>query len=363
MAIYFHTGVLGAGKSYGATYMIARDYCIKKDGHYVLKDGILLISNIRGLKLSHINLDDLIEQIPGDDFRSKIISFFDFDFQEFFLKDQYKDFQVLYFIDEAADYFSPEFLTGRDVECVKKFFRRCRHLGCDIFIIAQDKSQVHSSIVRLSEYECRAMPRVLSFGPFHYQYRVGRAKIKSRFFPKKKDIFSLYTSQDKKETSKISNPFIPVFLILGLLFCFLLWKASNLYGPKEKKSEVSAVSESLPAGSAVPAPVSSASVPKVDKKSDSEKKKIETVEKRIRLAEYWVGDVVYLFDRETSDFYRFDQFPKKVEVFLDPVSSKHRFYAMYDIPVEKDYGQPRTDDSFTNKYIGGVINDGQGDPI
>ena len=115
-------GVIGSGKTYYAVDMIARNYCIWDESSlsYRLKDGIVLYTNIDGIKIGN-DLDMLIDTVDGG-----ISGPFNVDY----LRKLTLDSRHVFVIDECQEYFHRKFYDM----AVFRVFRWSRHLGLDIIL-------------------------------------------------------------------------------------------------------------------------------------------------------------------------------------------------------------------------------------
>lgn len=252
MSITFVTGQPGGGKTYLAVDMILRKYYKwdKDEGLFQKKQDLTIISNIDGLMLDHLELDDeidrclrlqteknylgntLVNETMKEDFfyslkAEKLKHFFNYDYQAG-LQARYSS--IIYIIDECQEYFDSKFGRNKWAREVFLFFEKHRHLGLDIYLITQAAGKIHGEIRVLAEREIRALPRSLSIaGELKYnEYIRG---MKSNTVPKvlkpKKEVFGLYKSMEIKETEKISSPIRRI--IIGAVIAVSLGSAVIYY--------------------------------------------------------------------------------------------------------------------------------------
>lgn len=222
MAIYAITGAIGGGKTY---------YAVKKIKD-LLKErpSLLVCTNIRGLKLPHMDLDSQIEKAGS------LEAFFHPDYQKEFLKGS----NIVYVIDEAQQYFHRRFYN-KDVFL---FFQTSRHFGCDIFLITQDKKSLCTELRdTLIEQEIHCLRRSQSLtGEFRYNLLIaGQVASKETLRPSKK-IFDLYQSYFENEKIKVKKPLYK-YLFLGLVvfvsvpvFIFGFYQFGNTNSVKSGKN-------------------------------------------------------------------------------------------------------------------------------
>lgn len=245
MAIYLITGLPGSGKSYYTVRLLLLTFCdMMGDGYYDVKEEFVIVSNIEGLTVDHVDLEQAVKDYGGVD------KFFSFEAQEK-VCEKYKALgkKVVYFIDECQDYFPRAYKTRE----VLNFFEKHRHLGFDIYLCTQDAPRASRDILSLSEYELRASPRSTTFGSFFYVKYIKRLKVQS--FPLKKDkfVFDYYKSCRQAESQKIRHPMR--FMIMGVVafvfFAFWFFKVNILdRWTKPSEAHASVSSGSVPAGSA-----------------------------------------------------------------------------------------------------------------
>ena len=170
-----YEGVPGAGKTYLAVYDITK-ICEYDEFHerYRVKDGDLIVTNIKELKIEHIDLDEAIK-------KHGFKKFFSYEmFQS--LREKYK--RVVIVIDEAQRYFTRD-TVDKDVAYA---FEYHRHAGIDITLITQDSRNLPRRLTALPEYIVSAYPRSLNLG-YRFTYEIFDTKARTSLWKKhiKKD--------------------------------------------------------------------------------------------------------------------------------------------------------------------------------
>lgn len=249
--IFGVSGIPGSGKSFYIVHWLLENY-FDKDG-LPLKD-YTIISNVEGLLLDHIPLDDILRDVSHE-------QFFTVPYQE---KVSKKYSNIIYIIDECQRFF-PRFMKNRDI-CY--YFEYHRHLGHVICLATQNfRSRVSPEIAALLEYEIRAVPRSLSIGgTFRYFRIVNQDKVGTFFLRPSSKIFRLYKSANsfKGENKHIKKPMmIPLFVAISIFFIsgFLFYKHWYVNPKKKLSSPISAVHSSTPRGQGSPLPTSGSSIP------------------------------------------------------------------------------------------------------
>ena len=194
MAIRIITGAPGGGKTFYAVKHL-RDNYLTKAGK--VKKGHTIISNVEGLKVPHIDLDEAIKASKKD-----VNGFFTVDYQKK-ITEKYPG--IVYMIDEAQKYFHKRFYDKESFF----YFQYHRHIGHDIYLICQSSVSIPTDLRVLAEHEIHAVPRMLSiFGEFKYRVISGNQTVDHKMLRKNKAVFRLYKSMDYNESEKIRNPFI-----------------------------------------------------------------------------------------------------------------------------------------------------------
>jgi zona occludens toxin (predicted ATPase) len=226
MAINLITGVPGAGKSYLAVNMIIQKYCNNDNGIYHVKPEYTIITNIDGLKIDCLFIDQILDQTG-----LTVDQFFTVDYQKQVTK-KYKN--IVYLLDECQTYFR----TGYKNNDVFFFFEYHRHLGITLFLVTQSKYLLPKQITVHCETETRAVRRTLSFfGEFKYNILSEGEIIDRKLCKPKKQIFDLYKSQESMEVEKPKNPMkkygILLFLFIAISGYFAYDRVTSWGKPKK----------------------------------------------------------------------------------------------------------------------------------
>jgi len=231
------TGKLGSGKTYWIVNYIIEKYYVWKEEifQYVPKGKVRVVTNIDGLLIDHVNLNDEIERIGIDKVFDK--SYVD------------RDGNTIFIIDEAQNIFHRKYYDKN----VFYFFQTSRHYGVDVLLITQDVDSLCKEIKILQEYEIRAEDR--SRRPkntFVYRYISGEDNFKRQLikFDIKKAM--LYRSRLKEESEKVPNVWmryvvyaclILIVTFVGFKFMTSMWKrdTKNLVDIKKSSKKSSSV--------------------------------------------------------------------------------------------------------------------------
>jgi len=215
-------GPPGSGKSFFMVKYILDNYCSFDTLTQTYKPKIHsnglpfnLICNIEGLILPHHDLDQKIKES-----NKPILKFFTDDYQT---KIAEKVSNIVYVIDECQRYFD-EKLNNVDV---LYFFEHHRHLGIDIYLMAQTYERINRRIRGLEEQKIEAVRRSFSLmGEFQYIVYAGSQSVDTKILKKDKKIFELYSSRQRNEIQKIKNPIKKYILLSILLFvvCVFIFK-------------------------------------------------------------------------------------------------------------------------------------------
>lgn len=269
MAQYIITGILGAGKTYLALDMMVNKWFTWSEAtkEYIARKEITIISNIDGLKLPHVPLDDIMEKFALAEFNRQKKGIVLKKGQELddikrqFLKDKVRYFfnekaqnvikkkfgQVVYVIDECQRYLGKQLDREKWAREVFDFFEYQRHYGFDVYLISQNTSQISRGIYVLTELVTKALSRTLSIGgEFKYnQYTCEGSKLNAAPLVKmpKQSIFALYKSMSAPESEKIRRPLARILvgcsvaLILGGVAIWWRWgkrvdEIQSAAGPK-----------------------------------------------------------------------------------------------------------------------------------
>lgn len=201
--IQLYTGVPGSGKSYKMVHDLA--------AFLEREPNITVVSNIRNLKLSHIDLDEMLDEAaPGKKRSEKVETFFRYENQQKLNEDF--DGPILYVIDECQLLFP----RRTQLPHTEEYFQRHRHLGHYVFLATQAAKMNNTNLIPLIEIEYHAARRTISFfGEIHYKEKSPQSKDIIRKFSirPKKAIFDLYQSF---ETAEIKKPKPALFKLLFL---------------------------------------------------------------------------------------------------------------------------------------------------
>lgn len=224
--IQIYTGVPGSGKSYKMVHDLAA--FLKKD------PDITVISNIRNLKLAHVDFDELLDELfPGLKRSQKVESFFNFEHQQA-LGQQYGG-AIMYVLDECQLYFPRRTVMPQTEE----YFQRHRHLGHYIFLATQGARLINANLIPLIELEYHAARRTISFfGEIHYKEKSPQSPqvIRKIIIRPKQEIFDLYQSFETAEIKK-PRPMLFKFFIIPLLFLPIFYWFYNKYMKPPVKEE------------------------------------------------------------------------------------------------------------------------------
>ncbi len=268
MVMKINTGVPGSGKTYLMIKSFVDLFCQwnKETELFEMKPehhDKVLISNIEGLKLDHLDIetlmsercmqlartkwaenvsqygvedmDDVIDQFYFEFLQEKVRWFFSYDYQKA-LSEKYG--AVIYLIEESQRYFDGKELgRAKWVRDIYFFFEKHRHMGFSIFCDTQHVSKISKGISCLFETETRAKPRTLSLmGEFKYnEFSDG---VKTNQVPivvrPDKRVYSTYKSMNQEEVVKTKRPaakiLVFVLIMIGLSVSILNYAKNNL-GP------------------------------------------------------------------------------------------------------------------------------------
>ena len=292
MVMKLNTGVPGSGKTYLLVKGFIDLFCTwdKDTGRFVLKSDHqdkVLISNIEGLTLPHLDLETMMHErcmqlarkACSDDIKNLLIDdlqdvidehyfnllqekirwFFTYNFQKQ-LTSKYGP--VIYLIEESQRYFdSKELGRQKWVRDVLFYFEKHRHFGHSIFCDTQHSSKLHKGIIALFETETRAKPRTLSvIGEFKYNEYADGAKTNQVPIVVKPDkrICQTYKSMTHKEDVKTKKPVLKIFVFVIAMMAvslFLLnYAKSNLGASALGENARSQESSSTPPAGSAPNP-------------------------------------------------------------------------------------------------------------
>jgi hypothetical protein len=180
VSIVVFTGKPGSGK----TYRIVQKLLAESKRYYVFH-------NIAGLKEVMIEDGQFIQDWTSiKDFLTK-------KGQEKVCKWAMETYgrSVLVIVDEAQMYFADR--SGE----LKSWLSWHRHLGEDIWLVAQHYKMLNQDYYNLADYECRAK-RGIATSQFVYQYSVGGEVYKTDRVKSEKGVFAAYRSFEGREVAK-----------------------------------------------------------------------------------------------------------------------------------------------------------------
>jgi len=188
-----YTGVPGSGKSYRLVYDV--DKLLDSEPE------ITIISNIKGLKLPHIDFDELLEEcIPhAIDLSDRLEKFFEYEYQAG-MNEKFGG-PVMYVLDECQTYFP----RRKSLPNTELYFQKHRHLGHHILMATQASKLLNQNLVALMELEYQAVRRSASlFGELRYRTKSPQSNeaINTVTLRPKKRIFELYRSFENDELKR-----------------------------------------------------------------------------------------------------------------------------------------------------------------
>lgn len=218
MAIKLITGIPGSGKTYYAMHqIIMKHYEWNKEfDEWIQNKKLTLVTNIDGLKMPHVNLNNYLKEK-----NLTYEKFFTVDFQTKFTE-KYEN--VIFVIDEAQRFF-PSNLRNNDIIY---FFQYHRHLGIDIYLLGQDSVSFSKHIIALIEFEIRAVRRSLSvLNEFRYEFMSSGNKFGGKVLKPDGRVFAFYESF-KIEDKSTNNPKpvrkLALFVSIGIFIVFFGFK-------------------------------------------------------------------------------------------------------------------------------------------
>lgn len=236
----------GSGKSYYAVNYLAKfstyDDLYKE---HTLNDGVLVITNLEGLKIKHLDFEALVQRFTVE----KFLTVANFEI----IIEKYRCRHVVLIIDEAQKYLDSKFYD----KDVFYFFQYHRHLGIDIFLLTQSVSTICRQLPPLSEFILQAAPRSKGVaGTFRYKFTDCKGQfLYSQAVKKNQTIFRMYKSFSADEAEKPKNVLTHWVIVLTLLilvaggaFKFLLHSFIHK-GDKNNPKVASVTSKPLPVSS------------------------------------------------------------------------------------------------------------------
>lgn len=222
----------GSGKSYYAANYLDK-FCTY-DGLYKdhkLNDGVLIISNLEGLKLRHLDFEQLVQRFTIE----KFLTIENFEK----LIDKYKARHVILIIDEAQKFLDSKFYD----KDVFYFFQYHRHLGIDIFLLTQCVSTVCRQLPPLCEFIIEAAPRSKGIvGTFRYKFIDTKGTFMySQVVRKKQEVFAMYKSFSSDEAEKPKNVLSHWIITAAVVICFVIFGFKGFFYAYAHRSEKSRI--------------------------------------------------------------------------------------------------------------------------
>lgn len=229
-----------SGKSYFAVNYLLKfvDYDdLYKE--YILKDHVLVISNIEGLKIKHWSLQYCLDKKP-------LTEFFTIENFEAIQKKTGKS-HIIVMIDEAHEIF-PSGMSKADEDKIYKMMAYHGHIGLDIILLTQGIAAMSRLFNPLLEFFVDVVPRSKKLsGKFSYRYldKTGKSlypaptKIKC-----KQKVFGAYKSFRVDETNKPKSAVMFWYCFIFLCFAagggLFWWSLSSLGAKPAHATEVAA---------------------------------------------------------------------------------------------------------------------------
>ena len=153
-------GPPGSGKSYFAmNYLVGFTEFDALYNEYILREDVLIITNIEGLKIKHWSLAHVLKDKSLEEFFS--IKNFEA------IQQKTKKTHIILVIDEAHELFPSGF---KDMN-IYNFFAYHRHIGLDILMMTQGIDSLTKMFNPLLEYIVKATPRSKKVArSFGYRY-------------------------------------------------------------------------------------------------------------------------------------------------------------------------------------------------
>jgi hypothetical protein len=225
-------GVPGTGKTYYIMNLLTTeffewnksldrwDYKKDKNGNDIV---VTFFSNIDGLKLPHINIDQY--------FIRENITFRDFFTNEYFKAHTEEFGKTVILLDECNRYFPTDFKDDKDLlpgtkeyfdrSCIF-FFEYHRHWSLDIYFTCPNLDRLSTSIRNLAEFEIHSIKKAFTIhNEFRYDFMNDRSKgakpIGGKKLKPNLKIFALYKSFDGDEVTHNVRPLRKMLLLLAVL--------------------------------------------------------------------------------------------------------------------------------------------------
>lgn len=214
MSMIFIKGAPGSGKSYWAAYKLMRDERVR--GEYVVVHNIKdLNANVVGHEFLY-TYDEWGEGLKKDGSNwERVLNQDVWEGRVECIK-RMTGRSLLLIIDEAGD--GLDVLRAR----IKRFFSWHRHMGIDIWLIAQDRDNILRQYRNLCEYVITGNKSyVIDY--FIYTYSIGRSKFRTEKLSKDEAVFGSYKSFDVEGVSGRKSWLVKFLVLLMVLGMGLLW--------------------------------------------------------------------------------------------------------------------------------------------
>lgn len=216
---------------------------------YIVKDDVLIISNIEGLKIRHWTLDYCLKE-------QSLEQFFSIENFEAIQKKTRKT-HIILVIDEAHELFPPSYKS----DSICRFFAFHGHIGLDIFLLTQGISLMTRMFNPMLEYVVCCKPRskkIANFFSYDYQDLKGLHLYNKRLTAKK-SVFAAYKSFRHDEHNKPRSAVTPLIIGIVCLFCFAFYLFSSSLstlgsGSRDLASDVSGDVENVIVDTSVSSP-------------------------------------------------------------------------------------------------------------
>lgn len=221
----------GSGKSYYfMKYLVKFCQYDKMFDEFILREDVMVISNVSGLRIKHKDLKTMIEQKGS--------------VEEFFTVANFENIQktfrvknIILAIDEAQEIFDSKFYN-KDVFFL---FQYHRHIGLDVFLITQSRSTIARHLIPLCEYVVQAKERTKALpGVFSYRFLDQKGnQLYTSSVKKDQQVFRAYKSFVNDEFEKPKNIIwryaaMIAVVAVGAVFC---WKSVFAFFDKKAKPE------------------------------------------------------------------------------------------------------------------------------
>ena len=209
-------GAPGSGKSYFAmNYLVGFTKFDELYNEYVLREDVLVITNIEGLKIKHWELSACLKD-------RSLTEFFSIkNFEE--IQKRTKKTHIILIIDEVHELFPSGF---KDMQ-IYNFFAYHRHIGLDIILLTQGIDAMTRMLNPLLEYVVKATPRSKKLTKsFTYKYCDMKGRyLFNKIIPTKQKVFNAYQSFRQDEHNK---PRSAVVMWLALVICVFVAAGTGL---------------------------------------------------------------------------------------------------------------------------------------